>query len=503
MAETTVEIVRVLVVSNDRTLLRPIWSVAKSKSWHLETAASGWEAIEHVQADGGPHLFLLDFPRGDADGLHILRWLRRLRPDLPVVVACHPQDAVLGKEATRLGAKDVLVRPFDRDRLDGTLSRNLGAAGPSTEAEIASDDIEPLGGDEFFFSVSPAMHKLRAQAELLGQADVPVLILGERGSGKGVVARLIHKHSVHSGFDFRRVNCAAMPGDLLEIELFGKMNGSPEGSVSEVRRTSTGKIWGKGTLLLEEITEMPLSLQSRVVQVLQDRQSLRSDEDAPLEVGVRILASSSAKVNRALAENELREDLYYRLSAFTVHVPPLRQRREEITVLLQYSMKKLARYYGLPPREFTAPVLAACANHPWPGNLEELETFVKRYLVAGDREIGPGGEESDSESSNDRNLFTQTRPTVDSVAGGTRPKSLKSLLHSLKSEAERNAIAAALEKTGWNRKAAARLLQVSYRTLLYKIDQYHMSESGAGAASFPRTVVAGIGSESKRNGRQS
>jgi two-component system, NtrC family, response regulator AtoC len=480
MADKVVETMRVLVVSRETALLRPLWSIGESNSWHLETAASGWEAMERVQSGVAPHVLLLDLPRGDGDSLHILRWLRRLHPDLPIVVVCHPEDTGTQKEATRLGAQEVLAPPFDESQLERVIL-NLHFDSLS-EMEIASDDIESVGEDESFLSVGPVMQRLRAQAELLAQADVPVLILGEPGSGKTTVARLIHKLSVHSGFSFQTVNCAMMPGHLIEIELFGRTNNSSGGTATGKSGPGKLDLAQKGTLLLDEITEMPMSLQSRFLQVLQDKQFVRLGENQPVRTVVRILATSSAKLDRALAEKRLREDLYYRLSAFTVHVPPLRQRKDEIRVLLQYFMHKVARYYGLPPREFSPSMLQACVTHFWPGNLKELETFVKRHLVAGDQEFVPAGHESASGTnryaaqSSPLRLFA-TPSDVDAATRGTEPRSLKSLIQSVKSETERNAIAAALEKTRWNRKAAARLLRVSYRTLLYKIEHYHMRAS--------------------------
>jgi two-component system response regulator AtoC len=500
MATNTIETLRLLVVSREQAVLRLLWSIAESNFWHLETAANGWDALERVQSGLAPHLLLLDLPRGDADSLHLLPCLRRLCPDLPVIVLCYPEDAGRWKEATRLGAKDVLVRPFNEGQLEFLMRRHLGS-NDGAEAVMASEDIESLGEDEFFLSASPVMQKLRAQAELLAQADVPVLILGEPGSGKGTVARLIHKLSVYSGFKFLQVNCAEMPGDLLEIELFGRENGHSNGSSTSAGRTNLGKLENgeKGTLLLDEITAMPLELQSRLLQVLQDKRFVRSGDDKPVEVDVRIFAASSDNVDRALAEKRLRPELYYRLSAFTVQVPSLRQRKEEIKILLRYSMHQLARYYGLPPREFTASALAACQNHSWPGNLKELETFVKRYLVAGDKELTLSGFEPSSASAGN-GVHRQTPNPADiwheEVEAGPSvsvPKSLKSLIQSVKWEAERSAIAAALEKTGWNRKAAARMLGVSYRTMLYKIDQYHMSASEPYLSSFAGTRLAGAG----------
>jgi DNA-binding NtrC family response regulator len=510
--ENRIETLRLLVVSREPAVLRLLWSVAESDSWQLETAANGWEAMERLQSGVAPNLLLLDLARGDADSLQLLPWLHRLCPDLPVIVLCYPEDAGVRREATRLGAQDVLVRPFSEGQLEFLIHRYFDLSNDGAEAEMASEDIESLGEDEFFLSVSPIMQKLRTQAELLAQADVPVLILGEPGSGKGTVARLIHKLSVYSGFKFLRVNCAEMPGDLLEIELFGRQHTSGNGSSTGAGRTSLGKLEGgeKGTLLLDEITKMPLGLQSRLLQLLQDKRFVRSGSDKPVEVDVRILAASSDNVDRAIAERRLRADLYYRLSAFTVHVPPLRQRRDEVNILLRYSMHKLARYYGLPPREFTPSALAVCQNHSWPGNLKELEKFVKRYLVAGDKELTLGGLEPTGPSNgNGLHAHTLNRAVPlhedeegEATASASMPQSLKSLIQSVKWETERNAIAAALGKTGWNRKAAARLLGVSYRTMLYKIDQYHMSASEPYPASFPGSRLADA-SQTKGNGKAS
>jgi DNA-binding NtrC family response regulator len=492
MAPNTIETLRLLLVSSEVSVLRLLGSTAQSNSWHLETSGSGWDAMERVQSDTAPDLLLLDLPQGDADRLHLLPWLRRLRPELPIVVLCDSADASRQKEATRMGAKEVLARPVTEEQIQSVVRRYLLSSSDCAEADIASEDIESIGEDEFFLSITPVMQQLRAQAELLAQADVPVLILGEPGSGKGTIARLIHQMSVYSGFKFLRVNCAEMPADLLEIELFGRENSSPKPSKStnSLGKLETGQ---KGTLLLDEITQMPLALQSRIVKVLQDKRFVRSGDPKPVDVNVRILAASSDKLDRALAEKRLDTDLYYRLSAFTVQVPPLRQRKEEVKFLLRYTMHKLAKHYGLPAREFTQSALNACQNHSWPGNLKELESFVKRYLVAGDEEFSI--EEWNLSSRSNGN-----RPHTEVEAGESTPATLKSMIQNVRWETERNAIAAALQKTGWNRKAAARLLGVSYRSILYKIDQYQMiaPESYISSLSENRSAISG---EAKGNGK--
>ena len=176
-----IETIRLLVVSKDPAILRLFWSIEESNSWHLETVASGWDAMERVQSDITPQLLLLDIPRGDADSLHLLRWLRRLRPALPVVVLCHPDDAAGGKEAARLGAEEILVRPFDGQQIESAIRRHLGPAARPAEndgPDAVSENVEPVGEGAFFVSASPIMQKLRAQSALLAQTDVPVLILG-------------------------------------------------------------------------------------------------------------------------------------------------------------------------------------------------------------------------------------------------------------------------------------------------------------------------------------
>ena len=564
-----------LAVSREPAVLRLLWSIAESNAWHLETAASGWDAMERVQSGATPRLLLLDLPRGDSDSLHLLRWLRRLRPELSVAVLCHSDDAATGKEATRLGAEDVVVAPFNEQQIEAVVRRHLEPAGNGHGA-VARENFDTIGADGFFVSASPIMHKLRAQAELLAQADVPVLILGEPGCGKYTVASLIHKLSVRSGFRLVKINCAEMPEALLEAELFGEKRAAPEGACpASLGKFAAGE---KGTIFLSEITEMPARLQSRLLQVLQN-QALKSQalkhqglqgaglenpvfQDEPSQnyggladhgfrsddfrseifpnqgvqnadvrwaagvdaatADVRILAASSVNLDRALAEKRLREDLYYRLSAFTVQVPPLRQRRDEIAILLRYLMHKLAKHYNLPARGFSASMLHACEQHVWPGNLTELETFVKRYLVAGEPQLTLGEMGLDSINRGARVPARNMRPAQSAwdeteryereIDGdeenelGRReaePESLKSLIQGIKSEAEQNAIGAALKKTGWNRKAAARLLRVSYRTLLYKIEQYHMRAPDVYLPSLPVEEFSVQADGVKGNGKAS
>jgi len=347
-----------------------------------------------------------------------------------------------------------------------------------------SKDFEQISDGLFFIAASPAARKLRTQAVLLAQVDVPVLIAGEKGSGKGVAAQFIHKLSARSGGMFIKVGCAGATRELLDIELFGSEYVTPDG----ISRTQPGKLelCENGTLLLDEIAEMPTELQFKLLRVLQDKQFLRVGGEVPIRADVRILGTTSTEIDQALAERKLHEDVYNRLSAFTLHVPALRERTEEIALLMDYFMHQVAKLYSLPTRSFSQTMLDVCEAYSWPGNLQELKNYVKRYLVIGDEELAVAELKRGDMSSDARPIAITERPSGNNSG-------LKSLIQTVKGEAERTAIAAALDKTGWNRKAAAQLLKVSYRTLLYKIEHYHMSPP-----EYPLTYVQ---SSVRGNGR--
>ena len=475
--------VRLLLVTRDSSVLSAVWSIGEARKWHLESATNGWGAMERVQSGVTPDLLVLDLPKADGDGLHFLRWLRRLRPELPILVICDAEDSLSQQEAIRLGARDCLVRPVESRLLQKAINQQLCSSNQSESSGISSEDVEDIDGEFSFVSASPIMRKLRAQIESLSQTDKPVLITGEIGSGKKTVARLMHQLSIRSGFRFATVNCASLPSDLLETELFGydhKANGVPQLMMGKL------ELCEKGTILLDEITEMSHGLQSKLAEVLQTKRFLRPGSGTSVPVNVRILTASTRNLEPVISDSKVREDLLYQLSTYTVHVPPLRERREEVPLLLHYFMRQLSKQYALSPRGFSHVVLEACQSHPWPGNLREMESFVKRLLVGGGKELpfaGAGSTESlrqKTSSGSHRRYASPINGTQDESAS---PDSLKTLVQNVKLEAEKNAIAAALERTGWNRKAAARLLKVSYRTLLYKIEQYQMRSPDASVLS--------------------
>lgn len=499
------ETARLLVVSRDSAVIRQFWALGESNSLQLESATDVWEAMKRVQSGAAPDLLLLDLPRGDGDGLHILRWLRRIRPALAIVLIGDPDDVDKQQEATRLGARDYLFRPLDDRRLELVLRQHLPLAFDAIETDITSEDVELISDDAFFIGISPIMRKLRAQAALLAKTNLPVLILGEGGSGKETTARLIHKLSLHSGCEFAKVNCAALPSDLLERALFGydpDDAGSPGGA-----KSGKLELCAKGTILLHEITELPMSMQANLLQVLQNKRFTKPGTSTSIEVDVRILVTSTANMEHALSEKRFCEDLYYRLSAYTIHVPPLRERKEELPILSRHFVRQLAEHYGLAPRDFSPAIVEACQAYSWPGNLRELKNFVKCYLMAGERELTLKTSCSDLDEKPQSSVLTPParsrllEPSIVPFRAIAGSDSLRSLVQSVKSEAEKKAIAAALEKTGGNRKAAARLLKISYRTLLYKIEQYRMRSASDSSLLSERNLLRNEGMEFRGNGR--
>jgi two-component system, NtrC family, response regulator AtoC len=453
---------KILLVDDEPGMLRYIKTLLEVDNYKVETASTGEEALERVQKGLQPDLVLLDVLMPGIDGLQTLERLRQLQPGAKVVMLSCVSDTRKVVQAMKLGAQDYITKPFQKAELDAVIDLSLG------KGKVAySGEVEELSDDVFFIAASPAMRKIRSQAALVANVDIPVLLLGESGTGKEVLARLIHKLSPRAHRTFLKVNCAAVPADLLESELFGYEPGAFTGATHS--KPGKFELCNKGTILLDEIGEMPPLLQAKLLHVLQDQQFSRLGSRSIIKVDVRILAATNINIPEALATKRLREDLYYRLNAFTVHLPPLRERKEEIPILLKHSMTRMSEQYARPPLPLSPALLQACQEHSWPGNLRELNNFLKRYLILGDESVAM----SELLPKNDGNGGNR----ADSAARSADAGGLKSVARSAKDEAEAQAIAQALEQTNWNRKQAAALLQISYKALLYKIRQYGLAEA--------------------------
>src|ERR1700716_273080 len=375
------ETANILLVDDEPGMLRYIRTLLEVDEHKVQTASTGEEAVERVQKGLQPDLILLDVLMPGIDGLETLEKLRQLKPGLKVVMLSCVNDTRKVVQAMRLGAIDYLTKPFQKAELDAVIGQCVG----TTKGEAYAGEIEELCDDVFFVAASPAMKKIRSQAALVANVDIPVLLLGESGTGKEVLARLIHKLSPRAHRTFLKVNCAAVPGDLLESELFGYEAGAFTGATHA--KPGKFELCNKGTILLDEIGEMPPLLQAKLLHVLQDQQFSRLGSRSVIKVDVRILAATNINIPEALATKRLREDLYYRLNAFTMSLPPLRERKEEIPILLKHFMSRMSERYGRPPLPLSPSLMDACLAHTWPGNLRELSNFVKRYLILADEKL--------------------------------------------------------------------------------------------------------------------
>lgn len=451
---------QILILEPDLAVLDYLRSTLGDK-YSLSLFSEEHTLLDRLDQQEDPDLLLLAL-HSDRDSLSLLTQIRAGKPNLPVIVLSCTSDMRDLEMVIRLGVRAIVMKPFVGCDVEETIEEHLASADNKTSAADTPREI-PLNETHSFVRSSKRMRDLESQAALVARADIPLLILGESGTGKEILALYTHMMSARSQHIFLKVNCAAVPAELLESELFGYEQGAFTGAI----KTKPGKfeICSGGTIFLDEIGEMPAILQAKLLQVLQDGTFSRLGSRSPMKVDVRVIAATNINMKEAMAQKTFREDLYYRLNGFTLNIPPLRERREEIPVLSEYFMRKGAKRYGRDELSFSPKLMNALTEHSWPGNLRELENVINRYLVLGEEkaildELSPSYDYQSASGS-----------TVEASAGS----GLKALVRGLKGDAEATAIARVLEGTGWNRKAAASDLQISYKALLYKIKQYDLS----------------------------
>ena len=470
---------RILVVDDEPSIRKYLQTLLQIEGHEVTTVECGSDALEKIDQGERPDLVILDVLMPEMDGLETLRRMMQMDRSLNVVMLSCSNEVGTVVEAIRLGASDYLTKPFEKAELDAAMLKCRQKRELRAENEALRDYVEHLTEDLSFLAASPQMVKIRQQILQIAPVDVPVFIHGESGVGKEVVSRMVHMRSPRAHQPFVKVNCAALPNELLESELFGYEQGAFTGAL----RAKPGKfeMANKGTIFLDEIAEMPTSLQAKLLHVLQDHQFSRLGGRGLIHCDVRVLAATNMNVREAIASGRFREDLYYRLNVFSIHVPPLRERAREIPLLFKHFLDKYSEKYKKAAQQPSEHLMEAAMRYPWPGNLRELENFVKRYVILED------DESSFRELLEMAATRQRTSPSREDAAA-PKEKGLKALVRSLKDEAEMEAIADALEKTNWSRKEAARLLGISYKALLYKMRQFKLD---AGRA--PRSTPAGPG----------
>ncbi len=449
---------RVLVVDDESGVREAMRQLLEYEGLDVRTVASGADALAQYP-EFRPHLVFLDVKMAGMDGLEALAKLKQLDAGAQVVMISGHGTIQTAVEATQLGAYDFLEKPLDTDRVLLTLRNALQHISLSSENRRLRADLE----DRYaMVGESRPIHDALAVIEKVAPTAARVLIVGENGSGKELVARAIHRGSPRHDKPFVEVNCAAIPSELIESELFGHMKGSFTGAFAD----RTGKIEQAdgGTLFLDEVGDMSLAAQAKVLRALQEGVVTRIGAAKSVKVDVRVIAATNKSLPDEIAAGRFREDLYYRLNVVPITVPPLRQRRGDIPLLVEYFVAELGQFDGLPPKAFPPDTLEALGAHDWPGNVRELRNAVERLLIL---------------TSGD----TVTPDDVRRTLGDARDATLGDLascdtFERFKQEAERAFLIAKLGEHDWNVSETARQLQMPRSNLYKKIEKYGLVREG-------------------------
>ncbi len=448
---------RVLVVDDERSGRRVLQIMIEELGLSSIAAESGEGALEHLQNET-VHLVLTDLKMPGMSGLQLLKEIRASDTELPVIILTAYGTVQTAVEAMKNGAFDYILRPFDADTLEAVIRRALAFRRIEIENQLLREQLEEKPETRGIQGNSAAIQEVISLISKVAPTKSPVLITGETGTGKELAAQAIHRSSPRKSELFVALNCAAIPSQLLESELFGHVRGAFTGADSP--RPGKFEVADGGTLFLDEIGDMPYDLQAKLLRVLEEGVVERVGSNTQLDIDVRIISSTNRDLSVAIAENHFREDLFYRLNVFQVQMPPLRQRADDIVQLAQVFLERYCSQLGkIPPtiRPDTARILETYA---WPGNVRELRNLMERASVlCEETTLGPRFV---------RSLLpaTMSHETDDE----TQEDGLDSAVESL----ERRLILQALSKTGDNKAKAARLLKIAERTLWYKLKKFGM-----------------------------
>jgi DNA-binding NtrC family response regulator len=480
------EALLVFVQTQDPAFEALVKEVSSDEGHSVKSFRTYNELLAGIERYPSPDILLLSAEQLRGPEMGAYGALLRSQPTMQVALVASPGERypVLGLEA--LDELQVLTRPVlrrDLERLiedSQRMKRPILAPGLAEKAaprlvpsrvcaqpSRSGPILEELDDSRFFLAFSPAMLEIYRQVKLLQDIDVSVLILGESGTGKEIVANLIHKHSRRARQRFVNVNCAALPMDLLESELFGYVKGAFTGAVTD--KPGWFEQANEGTILLDEVGEISAAMQAKLLHVLQDGQFTRLGARNPTNVNVHVLAATNIAIEQALAAKTFREDFYYRLNAFTINVPRLRERTVEIPYLVKEMIARtpLARNAGV--TEFPREIMELLPHYSWPGNLRELRHFVLRTIIMRDENAARVDLESKIEMSRRVN---KTNALVEPLQ---RDVHMRSVVRDVRDRTEKRMIEEALQASGWNRRDAATSLNISYRALLYKIQQYDLN----------------------------
>jgi two-component system response regulator AtoC len=495
----------IAVVDDDSGFAGYLRTFLALRGYETRTYTRGDEIVAAIRQGEPPDIVLLDVAMPGMDGLQTLKALKTARPELQVIMLSGREQAPIIVEAVRLGAADYVVKPGDPEGL-GEIALDSAIKQAIERIHLVSEltDLRRQLNDDqdqafLAWGQSPAMHQVSHIIEQVADSDVTVLIRGESGVGKELVSKAIHQRSTRRQRPFVKVNCAALPAELLESELFGHEKGAFTGAAT----TRVGKFEQAnfGTIFLDEIGEMKPPLQAKLLHVLQDGEFTKLGSNKKIEVDVRVVTATNRDLEAMLARGQFREDLYYRLKVIEVVVPPLRERRDEIPQLTEFFIAKYSHRYNRPVRPLSEELRERFLQYDWPGNIRELENMIKRFVILQDEQLvsgelsrprpvpiasmpiasaapplehfAPPPFQSPPVVADDEDEAEAEGEDDDEIAppAGQDGRRLAEVAREAALNAERTVIADTLRQVHWNRRKAAELLGVSYKTLLNKIKE--------------------------------
>ncbi|RMF89342.1 MAG: sigma-54-dependent Fis family transcriptional regulator [Nitrospinota bacterium] len=452
----------ILVVDDDPEMTTVLQEILSEEGWEVETAGDGEEALAKLRQQEY-ELLLTDLRMPGMDGMTLMEQARLLYPDIQVIVITAFGSIDSAIEAMKQGAYDYITKPFHLDEMLLTIHKALKERALHREVVRLRQEVEQTYEFANILGKSPAMQHLFTMMRRVAQSTANVLITGESGTGKELVAKAIHYHSSRKQGPFIPVNCGAIPEELLESELFGYVRGAFTGAQRE--KMGLFEAAHGGSLFLDEVSEMPASLQVKLLRAIQEKEVRRIGATQARQVDVRIIAATNRDLLTEVEQGRFREDLYYRLNVLPLHIPPLRERPEDIPLLATHFLRKYAERNGKAVQGISEPALKLLLDYPWPGNVRELENVIERAVILGQYErITPADLPE---------MLTARRPEYALLERGKRQRLTLE-------ELEREYILQVLEEVKGNKQKAAERLGIDRKTLYRRLEQYQQLSQDAG-----------------------